>query len=687
MDTVKRLFRKPFTTVIWVLIVALMTGFLTVGSTLYYSSAGLAKTLDANHRAIAVRSDPSVRTTKIYRSGLRREEIEKRTFTKDDAQSLLKLPGVKAVLSHTLTGCTSESLSPVLGLNRYMGWTTEENADPYVDVVAYGTVTKAVVMNPGYIQLRIDFGDYLLLDPEFESARKAEKLVGEMIVEAESPRERESETGFVEPDEVNLYFEEGETYVFRGKLEFSGREHTINMGFVTLENGLVMGREFDEDGFSEAWDLWEGDIPEGHEDSWWAAHPDETPEPYPPPDPATQPKKEDFIAAEAYPAAQKLEGSPETFFSDTEYEEWHEYKAAWDRQHHSLPLIGTDELECFFAFLNGDAVIAEGRSFTKEEYENGERVLIISEQTAERTKLEVGSVIEMSQYPVELGGSANDPVDSYIGKPLNNPNIGEINVSGSGPAEPYTVVGIYRLKAAWTEGSFSITPNVVFVPRSAQMKGAFGELPDKESDGAKDIYGIYLSVKLENGRVDDFRAALEDSPYKSQFYPFDQGFEAAQKSLNGLAYSSLRLAILAAIGWILFLLLFLLLYQAAQRRNIGVMRSLGASPGATSRYLFGSGFAVAAAGTVLGMTAVGFVLKTIQGNILSDILASIDRTAYGGALVISEEQIADMVRTGSPEAWQLAVFGAAQLVVIAVLLLIQAKVLTRKLPRELLAAK
>lgn len=52
MDTLKRLFRKPATTALWLVTVIVMTAFITAGAALSYSSSGLASEMDRRPTAL-----------------------------------------------------------------------------------------------------------------------------------------------------------------------------------------------------------------------------------------------------------------------------------------------------------------------------------------------------------------------------------------------------------------------------------------------------------------------------------------------------------------------------------------------------------------------------------------------------------------------------------------------------------
>ena len=718
MTVWKRLFRKPVTTLLWLVFVAVMTGFLSAAAALWDSTVRLSDTLDKNHTAIAVRTDPAV--TFLGSGNGATYSIDTRVFTQKDAEAIEALPGVKAVRSHTVAGCSSPALHPFIDVRRELSWRASGNETPYMQAVFAGKLKemttksgmhpwKADIQNPLYLLFELD--EILLMNEEYTELMETIRFGGgfSYVIDLDADPEAAS------------YFVEGEHYVVAGTFD----PRMVDNGWQTAFNPEAVSRigptyytltgtiARQADGYLEdvsdlrrwSWEdgkwVYDGEKdtfpPEENPFGFWL-HPEGSDEQTEP----EQPQK--YI----YPAAERYEGDPNAFFEQTQHELWRTYRDAWEKQNHSMVAIGTDRLETVFSFLTGEAIIIDGRSFTEEEYQTGAKVMLISEITANLSNLSVGDTVPLSQYPSKWLRSL-DAVERQ-----NNPDIDDFRFGVPyGAEEPFTVVGIYQLPSAWSDGAFSFTTNTVFMPRSAQIADAYPEiepyreptilhregetitLPDggtlTVSDGDmqidnnnKDVYGLYLTVELINGHVDEFLLALEDSPYAGQFYAYDQGFEEVQKNLIALGSSTAQLVWIALGGWGLLLLLYLLMYQSAQKKNIGVMRSLGASPKTTAAYLMLSGMVVAAAGIALGMVLSRVTLGVMQDHVLSDMLSGIDRTAYGGVPVISEEALQNMVRASTPGVWETAMFAVAEFVVIGVAVWLHAAVLVHRNPRKLM---
>lgn len=654
---------------LWLIFVTVMTGFLTAAATLWFSTAQLSETLNKSHTAIAVRSDPGIVVYPRKKNTV--WEVDLRKFTAEDAKTVSALDGVKSVRSHTLSGGSSPAFLPVAEIRREFSWRANGDISPYYNAVFAGRLVKKSkdIMRTEYYRTYADgqegndlfllfkLEDVLLLNSEFDEPIINLKFNGGFSYAIDVSED---------PDAAS-YFVEGEQYIVSGTFEPLVRttswgislnseqsEWSYSMYFV-IEGGRIKQR----DGYLES--VSGRDVP-------WSY--------------GTKEESADTV----FPAIERWDGDPQAFFEKTPHDAWREFRDAWEIQSHAVPVIGTDRLETVFSFLTGDAAMLEGRSFTEEECQSGARVMVISEKMAARAGLKIGDTVPFIQFP----GSDRAEESVSAGYSLNNPVADMLKMNRTyTDAEPFEIVGIYRLQAEWSQETYAFTPNTVFIPRSAQITGGFGTIRQEEPqapqepDGRSDVYGMYLSVELENGSVEEFQLALEQSPYAGQFYVYDQGFEAVQRDINGLAVSTARLLWIAIGGWVLLLILYLLMYQSPQRKNIGIMRSLGTPPAKTRAYLAVSGLIVALAGIVIGTALSRIALNVVQERVLSDMLGMIDRTSSGGTVVITDESLTEMVQNSVPPLKTTLLIALSELGVMCAAIWIHAAVLSRMAPRKL----
>ena len=114
MDWKKRLLRRPGTTLLWIVLGAVMAAFLTVAAALWVSSARLSAAVDARHTAIAVRTDRAV--SSHYIQGGMGWDTEERRFPQEE----------RDWLTYIREHCASEDCYGIYGAYGSAYWWWEE---------------------------------------------------------------------------------------------------------------------------------------------------------------------------------------------------------------------------------------------------------------------------------------------------------------------------------------------------------------------------------------------------------------------------------------------------------------------------------------------------------------------------------------------------------------------------------
>ena len=385
-----------------------------------------------------------------------------------------------------------------------------------------------------------------------------------------------------------------------------------------------------------------------------------------------------------------IEGTWEEFIADPDNAIYLDMIDRWERQQHSLPVLGTDNVSALHSFATSKASVSQGRSFTEEEYTSGAKVCLISESVANGSGISVGDTITMEQYLLtdahEVNPNLNGSLSWDVDGMNNEPNVGLLTMLPEFAAqEEFTVVGLYRQMDEWGNGPYAFTPNTIIIPKSAQIAGAMGGPTGEQNyiivDGT---YGPYFSIHLKNGRISEFEEQMdEDERFAGQFLIVDQGFGAVMERLAQISGSTMKLMAIAGLGWLLLLALFVLLYQGAQRKNLGIMRSLGASPKTAGDYLWKSGLTVAAVGIAIGTAVSLAVIRVVQSRLLENAVAELPSKYSLGAL--SDDAVRVMTQESQLPIWLLLLLAAAQIVLFALALRLQARNVARKNPRNLLS--
>mgnify|MGYP007050602496 CR=1 FL=1 len=85
----------------------------------------------------------------------------------------------------------------------------------------------------------------------------------------------------------------------------------------------------------------------------------------------------------------------------------------------------------------------------------------------------------------------------------------------------YTIIGLYRQSSEWVTTPTSFTPNSVFVPeKSVTCQTVTGN------------YGVWSSLILQNGTIDQMEARLEENDLGGAVTYYDQGYSDIVESLD-----------------------------------------------------------------------------------------------------------------------------------------------------------
>ena len=237
------------------------------------------------------------------------------------------------------------------------------------------------------------------------------------------------------------------------------------------------------------------------------------------------------------------------------------------RQNCEMFLVtGIDQIEGIPLFSMNEAYITQGRSYTQEEAQNGERVCLVSTGFAEENNLQVGDSIELILYD-----HSNRSIT------MNGGKLYQIN-DADRVLEPlqqdtFTIIGIYRTKE-WGLNKFCFPPATVFVP-----------LKSLTFQGTKGIdYADALILK--NGSNEQFLQDVEDAGIRKGVYTiYDGGYMQFMASLKTMQKDA---TIVMAVCFLLFLVVtFASLSLMVQhlKKDVDIMLKIGANRKYTTRYM------------------------------------------------------------------------------------------------------
>ncbi len=306
---------------------------------------------------------------------------------------------------------------------------------------------------------------------------------------------------------------------------------------------------------------------------------------------------EEYIPNYRIPTIVKLEGSAESYLESEEGALWKQTLDEMEINHHGFPVLAVDKLGYQVAFARGGTRIVEGRDFTEDERTQGSKVCVISQNLAAENGLSVGDTIRMQTYGIDPNIRSNyEKVVCQSNFP--SAAVYSHTLGFTSEMESYTIVGIYRQQNAWKnqDDNYGFTPNTIFVPKGSTIGDAY------TGDS-----GIFYSLVLHNGKMEEFKALQEDAGYPGLFICMDQGYSQIDASLDAYQGISGKALWIGIGAYAVVMLLFLVLFPLQQRRTLAIMGSLGAPRAAKIRHVFASSLSILIPGGILGGAAAALL--------------------------------------------------------------------------------
>ena len=322
----------------------------------------------------------------------------------------------------------------------------------------------------------------------------------------------------------------------------------------------------------------------------------------------TQISKDAFMKMYAVPTIAELKTSWEDLLNSEDGAIWQKVLCDIEINNHAFPVLAVDKLNYQAEFVRGQARLVQGRDFTETELVNGQKVCIISEPQAVANGLSVGDTITTQTYHYDP--NVLEAFNAHY--PLEHspyPSFYSQERGFSSEPESYTIVGIYRLSnERGGKSNYGFTSSTIFVPKNSTS----------ESMVTWDE-GVFRSIILHNGKMDDFLTVLEAYGYQDMFVVYDQGYSEIASGLN--AYEDVAgKAIYVGIGaYAVILLLFLLLFPGRQKRTLYTMSSLGATRGRKLLFVFSGSLALLIPGTIMGAAASMILRDYVTGELMESV--------------------------------------------------------------------
>lgn len=335
-------------------------------------------------------------------------------------------------------------------------------------------------------------------------------------------------------------------------------------------------------------------------------------------------------------------------------------------RYQSFPVIGTDYLESMYLFQQMESFIVEGRSFSEKEYTSGGRVCVISEAVAKSSGITIGDTISLSYY---WGANPHDELARQGVSNLMAQSYSE-KLGFSTQDETYTVIGIYRQSNRWSQSLYSFTPNTIFVPSASISVPTY-----------TDRTGVYYTLVIENGRIDDVKKLLVKKGYpEDTLFFFDNGYSEIAGTLKNFNKSAIQIFVASGVTWIVVLGAYIAFFLFRQQKTAGLLLSLGAGKKKTRQSIILTSMLPVFFASVSGAICSTMLLEQTMTKVFASVEDSFD-TAYSGTSVGGHIGV-DIAVTTLPETTVYAV--CLQILITLVTCSICAYFISQKDPRILI---
>ena len=313
---------------------------------------------------------------------------------------------------------------------------------------------------------------------------------------------------------------------------------------------------------------------------------------------------------------------------------WQTALKALDVTNHSVPVLTVEKVEALADFAAGNAMVTQGRSFSQSEYDSGAAVCLISESLARENGLNVGDSLPLSLYEDDPG---LPPIYARFQESCNPRASVFVPQEGFRQETEYTIIGLYRQSSEWVTTPTSFTPNSVFVPeKSVTCQTVYGN------------YGVWSSLILQNGTIDQMEARLEENDLGGTVTYYDQGYSDIVESLDGYTRVSRTVLLVGLALWTVVLAAYCVLLPMQEGKTALRMWTLGAKRRDIAGQIWIPSALMAAAGTVIALAVsipgMSWATDKIQALTGSDLTLKVSTgqtvALCAGALAITLAVIA-----------------------------------------------
>lgn len=322
----------------------------------------------------------------------------------------------------------------------------------------------------------------------------------------------------------------------------------------------------------------------------------------------------------------EVPGSVEEFLADPDNQVWVDQINNFNADFHATAVFGTDGLSSLLLFADKTMYLSDGEDFSAEDLEKGNSVCIVSESAAYRNGWKVGDRITLNYY----SGFPFTSTRHTQALPAVYYQENDVGISCE-----YEIKGIYRHTNIFSGEPADITPNTVFVPnKNFDLLG----LRNPTDENGDPIYWVdspdLQSMVVKNGRIEDMKAFITEQGWDVKWFLFyDGGYDTVKTTVAGILDSADDQLLASGLTALAAFIIYIALFVMRQRKNVGVMLSLGSGKAKAAGFMVAVSTIPAVIATALGAAIGCGMLRGSVDRVVSEASQQLD-TAFSGAAAL-----------------------------------------------------
>lgn len=321
-------------------------------------------------------------------------------------------------------------------------------------------------------------------------------------------------------------------------------------------------------------------------------------------------KNGNLVASDISTVTASIEEVNETFINSNRKEKWQNMCTSFKMLDKTIPVLPTNNLDLLPTFHLKQSSIVDGRKISKKEFDNGEKVCIVSKDFATANNLKIGDEIEMPLYFANYNESPGILFghDSRLNFSLLNAN-GDIYPVFSN--HKYKIVGIYyTTKVTSINDTTEMGYDQIIIPSKSVKESDKNNIAD---------YGVMsnetTSFIIPNGTIEEYQnnfSKLDKSSLLKITFD-DMGYTQMKHNLENAKESAYILCAAGIIVTMIIILMVLYFYVIKQKRQIAILRALGTSKRQCYLFILSGLVLWVIMGSIIG-SAIGFGLTTTNDS-------------------------------------------------------------------------